>query len=349
MRKMTVATLVVLLIVSTVAMTSAQDRVPQLMGGAGHSGVTAAPDAITPDSILWDQAESTVDLSAYVDQDFEAAFDAYDMFVADDFVNTQSWTLNNIWVPGNTWNPGGDLTAANTLNWQIYADAGGVPAGDPWSGGAYWSLSLAPTDPQVQLLAGYSGYLTNVWLAPSVPPVLPPGHWWLVFYPQMDFAVGGQYGRHLSDTTNPYDAQVINPGSGFGWPTTWARAATQWEITQTDFAFRLSGDVNVMYVSQFRMSYNQPKPGKYVAIGGVQIREMSGPRVPDAVVSAEWTLPDSSVVPGSATTNAQGIATFQVKSTQTGTYTLCVTDVTKAGLTYDPTLNLTTCDTVVVP
>ncbi|MGC9025693.1 MAG: S8 family serine peptidase, partial [Chloroflexia bacterium] len=202
------------------------------------------PVPAIPDDVLWDQPLGA-NTNAYANQDFESIYDAYDIFIADDFTNADPWEITTIFVPGNTWNTGGDLTCATTLNWQIYADAGGVPAGDPWSGGALWNLSLPPTDPQVVLSVGVGGYLSNVTLNLDTPLVLPPGTYWLVFYPQMDFDTCFQYGRHASGTTNGYDAQVINPGGGFGFPTTWTsvRDPSTWGLTEQDFAFRLEGTI----------------------------------------------------------------------------------------------------------
>ncbi len=219
--------------------TAAQPR-----ASIGREGNCAAPTPAGPAAIiLWDQPISTVKQSAYADQDFEATHDDYDIFVTDDFTNTLAWSIGTIFVPGDTWNGNSELTCANSLNWQIYADNGGVPSGDPWSGGAYWSLSLPPTDPQVTLSLGTGLSLTNATLNLTSPLLLPPGTWWLVFYPQMDFDTCGQYGRQLSETTNGHAAQVINPGGGFGFPTTWTsvQISSTWGLTQQDFAFRLEG------------------------------------------------------------------------------------------------------------
>ena len=61
-----------------------------------------------------------------------------------------------------------DLTLAHALNWEIYADAGGVPDGDPWGGGSapVWSLSLPPTDAQVTLSLGarWLSYPMSPWI-----------------------------------------------------------------------------------------------------------------------------------------------------------------------------------------
>ena len=354
MRKVVVSMLILLVVLSSGVMTAAQgrvpvtsSRVPVVSSAPADNTVLAqpAPDVPAPDAILWDQPLSTVNTNAYANQDFETAFDAYDIVIADDFVNAEAWTLRNIWVPGNGWNGFTTLMNATALNWQIYADAGGVPAGDPWTGGAFWSLSLPPSDLQVQILTGSGGYPSNTWLTPSNPPVLPAGHWWLVFYPTLPFSPGGQFGRQWSDTTNATVAQVINPGGGFGFPLYWSAAPPLYGVPQQDMAFRLSGSRNIMYVGA--ISGTSPYPFKMR--WNVQIREVSGPKVPDVLVSVEETTPGGLVITDAQLTNAKGVARFQLAFGESGDYTLCVTGATKSGFTYDPAFNIVTCHTITMP
>jgi hypothetical protein len=199
----------------------------------------------SPSNVLWDQPLSITNTTAYANQDFEATMDAFDMYIADDFTNTVGWDIDTIFVPGNLWSGGTSLTHALTLNWQIYADDDGVPDGVPTGEGMSpsWHLSLPPTHTLVTLGAGLGGYTSNVTLTLPTPINLPPGAWWLVFYPRMDSAVGGQYGRHVSETANGHDALVINPGGAFGFPTHWTSVQdpSAWGMAQQDFAFRLEG------------------------------------------------------------------------------------------------------------
>ncbi len=232
-------------------------------------GVAQPTPPVNPEAVLWDQPIGA-NTGAYANQDFEAAFDGYDIFVADNFNNADPWALATIFVPGNTWNTGGDLTCANTLNWQIYADNAGVPAGDPWTGGAYWNLSLAPTDAQVTLSTGVGGYLSDVTLNLAGPLNLPPGTWWLVFYPQLDYSTCFQYGTGTyRSTTNGYAAQVINPGGGFGLPTVWTSVqdATTWALTEQDLAFRLEKAkvVDIPWLSEDPTSGSVP-PGECTVV-----------------------------------------------------------------------------------
>jgi hypothetical protein len=67
-----------------------------------------------------------------------------------------------------------------------------------------------------------------------------------------------------------------------------------------------------------------------------------------ATVAVDATKPDGSVVPLTATTGASGRARVSLTSRQRGTFTFTVTDVAKAGVTYDPAANVETSDSIVV-
>jgi uncharacterized repeat protein (TIGR01451 family) len=198
-----------------------------------------------PEAVLWDQPLSAVNQNAYVNQAF-LDYPTYSSFLADDFVNAVPWEIDTIYVPGDGWNGFTSLLNAESLTWQIYADNAGIPAGDPSGGGSapLWSLTLAPTDPQVLITTGTSGFPSNAELVLTTPINLPPGQYWLIYYPALDFTNYGQFGRQSADTANGYVGQFINPGGGFGYGTAWQ----PWNIlgpTQTDIAFRLDGEVVV--------------------------------------------------------------------------------------------------------
>ncbi len=105
----------------------------------------------------------------------------------------------------------------------------------------------------------------------------------------------------------------------------------------------------VMRVQAITLKYTQPTPGRYAITGAVRISDLARSPVGGATVQAQWTWPDGSVTTGQAVTNSMGNATFRIKALQTGSYELCVTDVTKAGAVYLPSRNLETCDTVDIP
>jgi subtilisin family serine protease len=200
--------------------------------------------------VLWNQPVSTATADVYAAQDFETSNDAYDIFRADDFSNTEPWSIQSIFIPGDTWNPPCDLGCATTLNFMIYRDNGsGAPAGYPDGGlggsgdAPLWSLSVSPSDARVALSNDIGGLPTQVSLTLTTPVQLSRGTYWLVFYPTMSFDACCQFGMHVSDTTNGNIAKVINPGGGFysGSVTSWTNMTTADVITQHDLAFRLEG------------------------------------------------------------------------------------------------------------
>jgi uncharacterized repeat protein (TIGR01451 family) len=193
----------------------------------------AVPGAANPLAVLWDQYAnwSGTDFAA---QDFEPAYDQYDMYAGDDFENTEGWLVDTVVTRGG-WGAYVDLNNASAIHWYIYADDGGEPAGVPGDGTEYWSLSLAPSDPQVSL-----GVVEpeDVVLTLDAPVVLPPGNWWLVHFVSLEFGVYGQYG--WSGTSDPVWGEIgkqNNPGGGFGNPPGWNE-----NTYGEDYMFRLEGE-----------------------------------------------------------------------------------------------------------
>ncbi len=198
---------------------------------------------VVTSTVLWEQTISSTDTNAYVDQYFPD-YSTSSTFLADDFlVGASGWSVKEIYIPGDLWNGGTTLANATQIVFQVYADNAGVPAGNPINGGSYWSLSLAPSNGQISLTNGLGGYPSNIRLTMTSPLFLPAGRYWLVFYPVMSFGTAGQYGRYVSDTVNGFDAVVINPGGGLGFPVTWTsiQDATTWSLVQQDLAFQIKG------------------------------------------------------------------------------------------------------------
>jgi hypothetical protein len=63
-------------------------------------------------------------------------------------------------------------------------------------------------------------------------------------------------------------------------------------------------------------------------------KDQNGAAISGALVAATWTLPNGSAQTQTATTNSSGSAIFSTKSGR-GIYTLRVTNITKAGGTFD--------------
>jgi hypothetical protein len=105
---------------------------------------------------------------------------------------------------------------------------------------------------------------------------------------------------------------------------------------------------DTVHVDGIRMRY-QDRGGRYVVLARVRVFDQNNQPVDMATVDVEWTLPDLSQEVQQADTNTKGLALFRVRSLESGTFEICVTDITVAGYTYDPSQNNQTCGTLNVP
>ncbi|NJD61074.1 MAG: hypothetical protein C3F13_18420 [Anaerolineales bacterium] len=208
------------------------ENIPFSLSASGSAPLAYQP-SVAPQDLLWDQYSPGG--AVFAAQDFEPAFNDYDIYAADDFQNAGSWSIEAILTAGG-WNSPVDLHNATAIHWFIYEDAGGKPAGVPGDGAEFWSITLPPTDPQVVL---GSVDQRSVLLSLNTPINLPPGNWWLVYYASLNFSSYGQYG--WQGTTLPkwgVAAQQNNPGGGFG-------LLPGWNINSygSDYSFRLEGEI----------------------------------------------------------------------------------------------------------
>jgi hypothetical protein len=81
----------------------------------------------------------------------------------------------------------------------------------------------------------------------------------------------------------------------------------------------------------------------------ISIVSAGGAPVSSAAVTVAITVPGGVQSTVTRTTNAQGRVTFSTPRRASGTYTFAVTAVTKTGFTYDPSANVETSDSIVVP
>ncbi len=81
----------------------------------------------------------------------------------------------------------------------------------------------------------------------------------------------------------------------------------------------------------------------------IKVVDASGVAVSDAAVTVRVSFPDGHSVNRTRTTGASGKVNVSVASALTGTYTFAVTNIVKAGLTYDPAANVETSDSITVP
>ncbi len=103
----------------------------------------------------------------------------------------------------------------------------------------------------------------------------------------------------------------------------------------------------VMYVFDITMTPKRSGANRY-AIAVVTIKDTAGNPVSGATVSGAWSGAVSRSVSG--TTGTSGTVSFQSPSIKkSGTFIFTVTNVVKAGFVYDPSKNVETSDSVVVP
>ena len=178
---------------------------------------------------------------AYTDDDT----DALDTFLADDFdvgeEDGEDVEIYGMEIRGSVL----PVDKKITLHFEIYDDDTGLPDGNPKDpdNKPVWSLSLAADDPQINISAeGGDGKIT---FSPKIPARLAKGRYWLVFYPQMSEADFGQFGWHVSDTTNGHEAMVITPDGDNG-KQLWTPITEvgDWNVALQDLAFTLFYHLN---------------------------------------------------------------------------------------------------------
>jgi hypothetical protein len=84
-----------------------------------------------------------------------------------------------------------------------------------------------------------------------------------------------------------------------------------------------------------RVAAIQMRADPNVVKATVTVRDENGAAVPRAMVFAHWDLPGGGALEQTKTTGASGLVTFKVAG-GAGTYTITITDIAKAGYTFDP-------------
>jgi len=132
-------------------------------------------------------------------QDFETAYDAYDIWVVSDFTTSEDYYCETVSALGFT-NGGVDGVGAN---FHIYD-------GLPWAGGSIVMSASGGYD--TLFSAGLIG-------ADFGHQLLPAGSYYMVFQSVREFGTSGQSYIYQTSLGNNNDYQW-NPGAGFGFSTT---------------------------------------------------------------------------------------------------------------------------------
>ena len=134
-------------------------------------------------------------------QNFETAYDAYDDFLADDFVVPagQLWMIDLAEVKGQYYSGPGPATSMNVF---FYSNAITLPG----------TLLAARTN--LSYTANLSSTDFVIPLSPTV--VLGPGAYWMSVQATQNFSPTGQWGWTDRTVTTTHPAAWQNPGGGFG-------------------------------------------------------------------------------------------------------------------------------------
>lgn len=167
-------------------------------GGTPPSAPTGAP------IVLYSQLDNPAGNGA-PDQDFEAAFDAYDSESADDFVVTApGWTIESLTTVG-TLSPGGSGAGA-TVDITFYTNSAG--GGDPDLPG---TAIAACTYPAVVPVSAAGSYTITL----PTPCILAPGTYWLALQTNQSFTTSGQHFWSNRITQTNSEGVFRNPNGGF--------------------------------------------------------------------------------------------------------------------------------------
>jgi len=244
----------------------------QLPAPSTNSPIITAPDgAILPSSpespnvILYDQYNNP-GAKSYSSQNYEASNDAYDDFLADDFVVPvgQKWNLSLVEVQGAYFNGPGP---ADSMNVFIYTQA----------------IPLPGTLLESRTVISYTNVFSNFAIPISPTIVLNPGKYWVSVQANQNFNPTGQWGWTGRTITSNYPAAWQNPGDGFATPcTSWnLRTYCFGDSTAPDQVFRLSGTIifpRCGNPAQWVVRNNLPVPayGVIVASDGISAYVMGG-------------------------------------------------------------------------
>lgn len=184
-------------------------------------------------TVLYDQT-GAVAVDGAPDQNFEAGYDIYDTFVADDFVVTDAtgWHITQVSTVG-TYSVNGPAASVNV---SFHADAGGSPNPTPIAGCDFPGASIISDT--------LGAFVVDL----GAGCVVPQGTVWLVHQTNLDFAggVGGQHFFSNTSTVTGNEGHFLNPGDGFG------AGCTTWTASSVcgvggggaqDYLFSVAGEV----------------------------------------------------------------------------------------------------------
>lgn len=141
------------------------------------------------------------------------------LFAADDFVVNATTPLTTLVAEG--FSQGGAIPATAQIGWSIFADAGGVPAGDPQTSpnAAVWRYTAAANSPGMSVAGG--ALRLNL-AAAGQTVTLAPGRYWLVPQVNVPFAQRWAWLNSLQGSERPVrtiQATATPPANSWATPT----------------------------------------------------------------------------------------------------------------------------------
>jgi len=143
-------------------------------------------------------------------------------------------------------------------------------------------------------------------------------------------------------------AYIIGQTCSTDLPTTPGAFDTSFNGHADVFIARLSPDLVRLYVADISPTY-RPRGGRYLVGARITIRDINSAPVSGAAVTVNITPPSGNERTFTNTTNTSGRVIFRSLVRDTGTYTFTVTNVTNYGWLYDPSLNVETSDSIIIP
>jgi hypothetical protein len=171
--------------------------------------------------------------------------DQHGIYAADHFVMPASGSVSELVAEGFAQDGSSALDLASTataIDWYIYKDSNGAPAGNPEDGKSdyVWHFSSTPTGPGVDTT---NGTITlDLAAAGQSSPNLATGTYWLIVSPTINAGLTDPNGAawywlegNSADGSN--DAMEIDPSNAFD------KGAT-WQAIKASLAFTVTGTVN---------------------------------------------------------------------------------------------------------
>ncbi|MGE5626367.1 MAG: S8 family serine peptidase [Bacillota bacterium] len=203
------------------------------------SAPAASPGGSAPLGSLWSQSVSIGDLG------YPSTFYAksgHGVYVADTFSLPIKSSISSIVADGFVNGGSGFVSTNGPVNWYIYADSNGAPAGNPEDGknGYLWHYSGTAAGAGVSTANG--NISLDLAAAGQTDVSLPSGSYWLIVVPTTAGSETGGgtptwYWFEGKPEIGTGSAQFIDPADAYG-------GGKDWQALSLSFAFTLSGSMD---------------------------------------------------------------------------------------------------------